>query len=171
MKIINKTKLPHIIEGNCFGNLTVIASRPRSKKRERQWLCLCICGTSIIATESHLKSGRTKSCGCLKREKTKITGLQNATHGATSSKKSSLYPTYISWKGMLSRCHRPSDPFFHRYGGRGITVCGNWKQFETFLNDMGKRPADHTLDRINNAGNYEPSNCRWATAAQQRANQ
>jgi hypothetical protein len=80
-------------------------------------------------------------------------------------------PTYISWFGMLTRCRNSKQRCYANYGGRGISVCERWLTFETFLADMGERPLGLTLDRINNDGNYEPGNCRWATAKEQRANQ
>jgi hypothetical protein len=79
-------------------------------------------------------------------------------------------PTYWSWSGMLSRCRDPRNASFKSYGARGITVCERWRDFENFLADMGPRPDGKTLDRISNAGNYEPGNCRWATNAEQNAN-
>jgi len=78
--------------------------------------------------------------------------------------------TYNSWEAMKKRCNNPNTSNYHRYGGRGITVCKRWNKFENFLKDMGKRPTEKTLDRINNDGNYEPSNCKWSTISEQSSN-
>ena len=77
---------------------------------------------------------------------------------------------YKSWEGMRTRCNNPNAEKFHHYGGRGITVCERWNSYANFLADMGPRPEGRSLDRVNNDGNYEPENCRWATAQEQRAN-
>jgi ribosomal protein L15 len=87
-----------------------------------------------------------------------------ATHGHVGTQ------THNSWRDMLARCYQPGNPSYSSYGGRGITVCDRWKQFEQFLADMGERPAGTTLDRINVDGMYEPANCRWATPKEQTAN-
>ena len=79
-------------------------------------------------------------------------------------------PEYLTWDGMLQRCTNPNAKAYKNYGGRGITVCSGWLKFENFLADMGRRPDGLTLDRIENEGNYEPGNCRWATRIEQSAN-
>ena len=99
------------------------------------------------------------------REAVRLTGKKNRTHGMTGT------PTYGSWVEMKQRCLNPNDPFFHRYGGRGITICGRWlDSFENFLADMGERPKGQTLERVKPDGNYEPGNVKWGTHAEQARN-
>ena len=108
-----------------------------------------------------LKSGYTKSCGCLKRELTKLVE-------GVPSKEHKLYPV---WNNMKQRCRDELHPAYSNYGGRGIKVCQRWQDsFEDFVSDMGPRPEGHTLDRIDNGGNYTPDNCRWASNAEQSRN-
>ena len=149
-----------LVKGMRFGILTVIDEaapyvEPKRGKSHRRWLCQCDCGEQSIVHQKKLKSGHTRSCGCKK-------GLHR--HGYHRT------PTYNSWDAMLGRCLRPSQPNFKRYGGRGITVCLGWHDFSSFLADMGERPKGKTLDRIDVDGNYEPGNCRWATAREQQQN-
>lgn len=148
-----------------FGRLTALFEFGKSKTPNGTtvvfWLCRCACGNLVKTRGSNLRSGLSRSCGCLRAEVEKSSAK---THGQTRS------PEYQSWRGMLDRCRNSKHVSFHRYGGRGISVCKRWLKFENFLADMGKRPAGLSLDRINNDGNYEPSNCRWATDAEQRAN-
>lgn len=150
-----------LCEGTVFGRLTVICLDQSTGKR--LWKCQCSCG-KLISTRSHnLRSGAVKSCGCLH---TDHLISMNRTHGQTDS------PEHKAWENMIVRCENVRSPYFKHYGGRGISVCPQWRtSFSNFLEDMGRRPSDkHSLDRINNDGNYEPSNCRWATKKQQLRN-
>lgn len=144
-------KIPDLI-GQTFGRLTVFGRAPR-RKNHAYWLCRCACGREKEVYGSDLRHGKTKSCGCLARK-----------HGESKS------PTYLSWVGMRRRCIREDRPHWGDYGGRGIRICDRWESYENFVADMGERPAGCTLDRIDNDGDYEPSNCRWATPSEQSRN-
>lgn len=125
----------------------------------------CDCGAEKTVRLSNIKSGQTKSCGC---ERVRV-GKANATHGEGSNGRRSH--EHLAWAAMISRCNNPRVPNYHDYGGRGISVCDRWRTYEYFLADMGRRPSHiHSLDRVDNNGNYEPSNCRWATREQQSLN-
>src|SRR5262245_9769273 len=139
-----------------FDRLTVV-SFAGVENRRAMWDCACECGGNCVVCGRDLVAGGTRSCGCLR-----------ATHG--HSRRSGFSPTYRSWDNMLSRCLNPNSTYYYDYGGRGITVCKRWLNFENFLADMGERPKGMTLDRINGDGNYRPSNCRWATPKEQAAN-
>lgn len=130
-------------------------------------LCHCDCGTERIVAASALKNGHSQSCGCLNKEV--VTALK-LKHGDVLHNKSS--PEHRAWVAMRHRCNNANNVDFHRYGGRGIGVCERWNDYINFLADMGRRPSSiHSIDRWpNNDGNYEPSNCRWATPKEQASN-
>ena len=127
-------------------------------------LVRCDCGAEKVVAVNSLKTGKTRSCGCLQKQTVSAT---NWRHGHSVGGKHSY--TYTSWNAMMNRCSNVSHRNYHLYGGRGITVCERWHSFQNFLEDMGDRPPNFTLERINNDGNYEPTNCRWVTKAQNNA--
>lgn len=150
------------IAGLTFGRLSVIKQARSDKDGNACWVCRCSCGRQVIAVGRYLRRGQRKSCGCLG---TGI-GLRARKHGHCVNYRRS--PVYDVWMNMHARCRNPKHESFPRYGGRGIRVCKRWAKFENFLSDMGERPSHkHSIDRINGDGNYEPSNCRWATRSEQ----
>lgn len=130
----------------------------------RYSVLLCDCGSLYESRNSTLVSGATRSCGCLLREVLS----QRQTHGHTTGNRKSK--TYKSWSDMIQRCTNPNDSHYPQWGGRGITFCAAWKKFENFLADMGEKPPRLVLDRIDNDGNYEKSNCRYCTDKESRRN-
>lgn len=155
--------------GQRFGRLKVVAYAGTSKHKTALWLCSCDCGATRIVLSSSLLSGATKSCGCLHREKLAEHSRNSTKHGYC--KTGQVHPLYQTWSNMIQRCENQKIPGFYNYGGRGIRVCERWRtSFANFLEDMGDKPADTSLDRIDPNGNYEPTNCRWADSSVQHRN-
>jgi len=149
------------LTGMIIGKWTVLSECER-RRGQTHWVCRCECGTEAVVAGSELNHGRSRQCR----------GCRTRTHGASRRKDKKSTPEYGAWCGMIGRCESPKNQRFKNYGGRGISVCERWRHsFQNFLEDMGKRPSlTHSLDRIDVNGNYEPGNCRWATATQQARN-
>jgi len=138
--------------GRRIGKLTVIRRVANSPKRQACWLCKCDCGNFIESEGGILRRGKRLSCG----------GENHRHHS---------HPLYRVWANARSRCRNPNNQSWSNYGGRGITFSEKWNDFEKFVEDVGPRPSSkHTLDRIDNDGNYEPGNTRWATSKEQARN-
>lgn len=156
------------LTGNRYVRLTAVSFSDRINGRNH-WLFACDCGNQRILSENSVKRGLTKSCGCLRAEKAKQNGSLSSGPVPTHGK--SKIPEYFVWKSMRQRCGNPKSTDYTEYGGRGITVCERWSDFQNFIKDMGNRPsAKHSIDRIDNSGNYEPANCRWVTNEIQATN-
>jgi hypothetical protein len=157
MRFVDKT-------GRRYGHLIVLRLSHMHEGRS-YWLVRCDCGDERSIKGGELTAGQQTSCGkCSRRDPNRP---RKRKHGHRLKKAT---PTYYSWQAMRQRCLNPKAHAAERYHGRGITVCDRWHSFTNFLADMGERPPRRTLDRINNEGNYEPGNCRWATRSEQSLN-
>ena len=164
------------ITGQKFGRLTVLHKLPPRSGGGSDWRCRCDCGAEFTAIGSNIRKGDTRSCGCLAVERASQMGadkefiakrsLAVTAHG--HKRRSGTTAEYRTWLGIKRRCQDVRHKDYSNWGGRGITVCDRWdRSFESFLADMGPRPAGHSIDRIDPRSGYSPENCRWATAQQQ----
>lgn len=151
------------LAGIRYGRLLVKSRGPNNKWSQTTWFCVCDCGVERLFAGRDLRDGDTKSCGCLDAESRKE---RHVTHG--HARVGQLSPEYSVWRAMHGRCNDMTD---ERYGGRGITVCERWADFEAFYEDMGPRPSmDHSIERTKNGEGYSKENCIWGTRDQQARN-
>ena len=141
-----------------YGRLTVVGYSGIDKHQKRRWDCICSCGNKTNVATTPLLLGKVQSCGCLKIE-------LKIKHGDSDSLE------YFAWRSMRNRCTSSTNPFYDKYGGRGIKICERWSDYNNFLFDMGRKPTKlHSLERIDNDGDYTPENCKWATKSEQTRN-
>lgn len=147
-----------------FNKLTVIERVEKGADGRKRYLCRCECGVYTNVRGKDIKSGNTKSCGCIAKKRAKNLNKKYRNSGKRVE--------YTAWKNMVYRCYNNNSINYHSYGGRGIKVCERWlESFDNFYEDMGERPSSkHQLDRINNNDNYKPDNCRWILAHQNANN-
>lgn len=155
----------HDLKNQRFGRLTVICQTTKRASRHIVWLCRCDCGNLVEVGGDKLLSGNNKSCGCFRREKA-INNPIALKHGDSANGKPSRF--YVSWAGMKHRCLCLNSDGYKYYGGRGITVCEEWLNYQNFRDwALANGYQDNlTIDRIDNEGNYEPSNCQWITKSE-----
>lgn len=152
------------LSGMNFGRLAVMKRHGTNKHKKATWLCLCECGNEAVVITSKLRSGHTKSCGCLQKERTSKASIGHGFSQETTE--------YNIWAAMIQRCENTNCVDYDEYGGRGIKVCDEWKSFGNFISDMGERPSlKHTLERKNNDKGYCKNNCVWDNRTTQSRNQ
>lgn len=147
-------KVKELKLGEVYGELTVIGRDGSDHNGKSLWKCICSCGVLVVKAQQQLSQGKHPSCGCYKFIK----------HGKSGT------GAYKSWEAMMSRCYNQNNTHFNYYGGRGIYVCDDWHNFQTFYSDMGDRPYDHVLDRTDPDGLYVKENCRWVTRSESAYN-
>lgn len=168
MRGVNKVGKLIDLTGQKFGRLIVIEKVGKSKDNHAMWRCMCDCGKETITMGKSLRSGNTSSCGCLKKEKGIIA---NTKHGGSKER------LFGVWLSVLNRCENKNNKDYEAYGGRGVSLCAEWHDYAKFRAwalangyDENAPKGKCTIDRINNNGNYEPSNCRWVDMKTQAQN-
>lgn len=165
------------LSGQRFGRLLAVRGLRAARDGKMIWLFHCECGSEKEILADYVRTGKVRSCGCLRRENSARLGRENRgrSYGGVRRER---HPLWAVWMTMKARCTNPNSQKFPIYGGRGIKVCARWivgegklHPFDCFVADMGERPTpSHSIDRINVDGDYEPENCRWATPSEQARN-